>query len=128
MSGRVIVPPERRGGPVSMPADELAAFLSEKPTGAICVTDADGRLVALPARVLHQEADELEVEVDGLDEVTELSAPACVVADRFSFYEAIRGVIAQGSISSSDYPGESKTTVRVMVSRMASFSFANVAK
>jgi len=117
---------ERRAGPVSMSADELTAFLGEAPAGAICVTDADGQLLALPACVLGQEGEFLRVEVDGLDGTTGPGTAACVVADRFASYEAIRGVIAQGSILSAEHDLLSKSTVVVSVSRTVTFSFANV--
>lgn len=122
----MIVPPERRRGPVAMSADELAVFLGEEPTGAICVTAPDGRLLALPARVLGREGDLLEVEVEGFDVPPALTTDACVVADRFTSYEAIRGVIAQGSVASADHAKKSRSTVVVAVSRTVSFSFANV--
>jgi hypothetical protein len=109
-----------------MSADELASFLGAEPTGAICVTDADGRLLALPADVLGQQGDLLKVEIDGLDEPLKPGAAACVVADRFPSYEAIRGVIAQGSIASAEPAEPSRSIVAVVVTRTVTFSFANV--
>jgi hypothetical protein len=35
-----------------MSADELDAFVATHPSGAICVVDDDGRLLAVPARSL----------------------------------------------------------------------------
>lgn len=120
------MPREHSGGPVSMPADELAAFLSGEPTGAICVTDAEGRLLALPARVLGVEGDDMKVEVDGFPTLPAPGTQACVVADRFVTYEAIRGVIAQGEIASTEHSDPPKEAVTLAVSRTVSFSFANV--
>ncbi|MDT5219413.1 MAG: hypothetical protein QOF15_1518 [Mycobacterium sp.] len=126
IDGKVIMAGERRGGPAAMSADELAAFLHEEPTGAICVTDADGQLLALPAGVLGQEGNLWKVEIDGLDEPLVPEAAVCVVADRFPSYEAIRGVIAQGSISSAEHAEPSHSVVAVAVARTVTFSFANV--
>lgn len=123
---QVIMAGEHKGGPVAMSADELASFLHEEPTGAICVTDADGRLFALPAGVLGQEGNLWQVEIDGLDEPLVPEAAVCVVADCFDSYEAIRGVIAQGSISSAQHAESSCSIVAVAVARMVTFSFANV--
>ncbi|MDV3124502.1 hypothetical protein M1247_06225 [Mycobacterium sp. 21AC1] len=120
------MPSERKGGPVPMSPDELAAFLGAQPTGAICVTDSDGGLVALPARVLGQKEGFLEAEVEGLDVAPAPSTGTCVVADRFPSYEAIRGVIAQGSVASTDHAADGISTVAVAVSRTVTFSFANV--
>jgi hypothetical protein len=120
------MPHERRRGPVAMSADELAAFLGEGPTGAICVTDAVGRLLALPADVIGQEDTMLKVEIGGFDEPPSPGTPACVVADRFPSYEAIRGVIAQGSIASAEPATPATSIVTVAVARTVTFSFANV--
>jgi len=64
--------------------------------------------------------------VDGFPTLPAPGTQACVVADRFVTYEAIRGVIAQGEIASTEPPGPPKEAVTVAVSRMVSFSFANV--
>lgn len=109
-----------------MSADELTAFLSEEPTGAICLTDADGELLALPARVLGQQDDLLEVEIDGLDIPAAAGTAACVVADRFPSYEGIRGAITQGSIVCAQRDEPSRPTVAVAAARTFTFSFANV--
>jgi hypothetical protein len=109
-----------------MSADELTAFLCGEPTGAVCFTDADGVLLAVPARVVGQEGGLLEVEIDGLDIPPPPGTTACVVADRFPSYEAIRGVIAQGSITASRPGLPSRPIVAVAVDRTVSFSFANV--
>lgn len=118
------MPRERRRGPVAMSADELASFLEQRPTGAICVTDSAGRLVVLPAAVLGQEDNTLKVEIDGLDEPLVPGTAACVVADRFPSYEAIRGIITQGSITSTEHVRP--PSVAVAVTRTVTFSFANV--
>jgi hypothetical protein len=109
-----------------MSADELAAFLDEGPTGAICVTDAAGHLLALPAAVIGQQGTMLTVEIDGFDEAPPPGTPACVVADRFPSYEAIRGVIARGSITSAEPAKPGPSIVTVAVARTVTFSFANV--
>lgn len=123
---KVIMAGERKGGPAAMSPDELAAFLHEGPTGAICVTDADGQLLALPAGILGQEGNLWKVEIDRLDEPLVPEAAVCVVADRFPSYEAIRGVIAQGAISSAEQREQSRSVVAVAVARTVTFSFANV--
>lgn len=115
---------ERRRGPVAMSADELASFLEQRPTGAICVTDSAGRLVALPAAVLGQEDNTLKIEIDNLDAPLVPGTAACVVADRFPSYEAIRGIITQGSITSARQTEASRPIVAVAVARTVTFSFA----
>jgi hypothetical protein len=109
-----------------MSADELTSFLCEEPTGAICLTDADGELLALPARVLGQQDDLLQVEIDGLDVPPAPGTAVCVVADRFPSYEAIRGVIAQGSILAARDGVPPWPIVGVAAARTVTFSFANV--
>ncbi|MDT5003406.1 MAG: hypothetical protein QOJ24_582 [Mycobacterium sp.] len=109
-----------------MSADELAAFLDDGPTGAICLTDAAGRLLALPADVIGGQESMLNVEIDGFDGPPSPGTPACVVADRFPSYEAIRGVIAQGSIASAVPATPGPSIVTVAVARTVTFSFANV--
>jgi hypothetical protein len=120
------MPREHRRGPVAMSADELAAFLEEGPTGAICVTDAAGHLLALPAEVIGGQECMLKVQIGGFDEPPSPGTPACVVADRFPSYEAIRGVIAQGSIASAVPATPGTSVVTVAVARTVTFSFANV--
>ncbi|RAV03882.1 hypothetical protein [Mycolicibacter senuensis] len=108
-----------------MSADELATFLGEQPTGAICVTDTDDRLLALPARVVRQEDDRVQVEVDALAGPFKGGTPACVVAERFPLYQAIRGVIMQGSISPAGQAAAPAHVIGVEVARTITFSFAN---
>jgi hypothetical protein len=108
-------------------AAELASFLGSEPTGAICVSDADHRLLALPAGVVRQEGDLLRVRVDGLGAPLKEGTAVCVVADRFRSYEAIRGVILQGSISPAGQTALPAPVVAVAVARTITFSFANVA-
>ena len=50
-----------------MAEDELAEFLAQGPTGAICVVDADGQLLALPARVVDFDSATIAVTVDGVE-------------------------------------------------------------
>jgi hypothetical protein len=47
-----------------MAEDELAEFLAQAPTGAICVVDADGQLLALPARVVDFDSATIAVTVE----------------------------------------------------------------
>ncbi|BCP05400.1 hypothetical protein [Mycobacterium paraintracellulare] len=109
-----------------MCGDKLTSFLSDVPTGAICLTDPDGELLALPARILSPEDDLLEVEIDGLDVSPAQGTPACVVADRFPSYEAIRGIITQGAILAAAQSKPSRPIVAVAAARTITFSFANV--
>ncbi|BBX18162.1 Uncharacterised protein [Mycolicibacterium gilvum] len=114
---------ERRGGPGSMSEAELVAFLAAQPSGAICVSDDDGRLLAMPARILNKDGDIVTAEVADAELASafddELSA--CVVADSFETYEAIRGVIAQGP--AVRVAGQ-RPVVALTVARVATFSFA----
>lgn len=107
-----------------MGEDELATFLGHDPTGAICVVDADGQLLALPARVIDFGTATIDVTVDGVNgNVTQRAeTPACVVADTFTSYRDIRGVIVQGTVTWPPSPDEAAT---LAVSRTVTFSFAN---
>lgn len=106
-----------------MAEDELAEFLAQGPTGAICVVDANGELLALPARVAEFDSATIAVTVDGVDvEVTHRAeTQACVVADTFTAYRDIRGAICQGTVW---WPPESGVAT-LMISRTLTFSFAN---
>jgi hypothetical protein len=109
-----------------MTAPELAAFLASRPAGAICVDDDDGRLLALPARVLDAEDGVLRVEVPGGEGAAALSAErqCCVVADVFESYEAIRGVIVQGPAMCTD-SSTAQPVVTLKATRTTSFSFSD---
>lgn len=80
-----------------------------------------GQLLALPAGILGQEGNLWKVEIDRLDEPLVPEAAVCVVADRFPSYEAIRGVIAQGAISSAEQREQSRSVVAVAVARTVTF-------
>jgi hypothetical protein len=107
-----------------MAEDELAEFLARGPTGAICVVDADGELLALPARVVDSDSATIAVAVDGVNGEARQRAEtqACVVADTFTAYRDIRGVIAQGTVM---WPPASDDVATLTVSRTLTFSFAN---
>ena len=107
-----------------MVEDELAEFLAQRPTGAICVVDADGRLLALPARLVDFDSTTIAVSVDGADgdAMQRAEIPACVVADTFTAYRDIRGVICQGTVT---WPPASDDVARMTVDRTVTFSFAN---
>ncbi|BBZ48001.1 hypothetical protein [Mycobacterium parmense] len=106
-----------------MAEDELPMFLAQRPTGAICVVDADGQLLALPARVVDFDSATIAVTVDGVDVDATHSAEtqACVVADTFTAYRDIRGAIVQGTVT---WP-PSDDVATLTVSRTVTFSFAN---
>lgn len=107
-----------------MGEDELATFLGHGPTGAICVVDADGQLLALPAQLVDFDAATIDITVDGANGIVtqRAEAPACVVADTFTSYRDIRGVIMQGTLTWPPSPDEAAT---LAVSRTVTFSFAN---
>jgi hypothetical protein len=106
-----------------MAQDELAKFLAQGPTGAICVVDADGQLLALPARVVDFDSAKIAVTVDGVNsDTTHAEIQACVVADTFTAYRDIRGVILQGTVM---WPPASADVATLTVSRTLTFSFAN---
>ena len=107
-----------------MSQDELAEFLARGPTGAICVVDADGQLLALPARVFDSDSATVAVTVDGANgDATQRDAiQACVVADTFTAYRDIRGAIVQGT---AVWPPASDAVATLTVSRTLTFSFAN---
>jgi hypothetical protein len=112
-----------RGGPVSMSEDEVTAFLAEAPTGALCVVDNDGHLLALPSRVVDFDDATLTVEVGRVDNDApqRLGTPACLVADTFTAYRAIRGIISQGTMT---WPA-SRAVTQLSIIRTVTFSFAN---
>lgn len=107
-----------------MAEDELAEFLADGPTGAICVVDADGQLLALPARVVDFDSTKIAVTVDGVngDATQGAEIQACLVADTFTAYRDIRGVIWQGTVM---WPPASDDVATLTVSRTVTFSFAN---
>ena len=107
-----------------MVEDELAEFLAHGPTGAICVVDADGRLLALPARLVDFDSATISVTVDGVngDATQRAEIQACVVVDTFTAYRDIRGVISQGTVI---WPPTSDEVATLTVSRTLTFSFAN---
>lgn len=111
---------ERRGGPTTMTPQELDAFLSGKPSGALCFGDENDRLVALPARVQSGDGQTLTVALQGRTDTGDGPLQVCVVADEFDSYQDIRGVIAQGSAAVAAGP------VEVTLNRVVTFSFANV--
>jgi hypothetical protein len=115
---------ERRSGPTAMSEDELAGFLSGAPKGAICVLGEDDDLLALPARVVDFDDATLTIDVDGAERhlASRDGTQACVVADTFTAYRAIRGVIVQGTVS---WPPAAEGVARMTVSRTVTFSFAN---
>ncbi|KBZ61173.1 hypothetical protein K875_04124 [Mycobacterium [tuberculosis] TKK-01-0051] len=107
-----------------MGEDELATFLGHCPRGAICVVDADGQLLALPARVVDFDYATMAVTVDGVHRAAtqRTEVQACVVADAFTAYRDIRGVISQGTVM---WPPTANDVATLAVSRMLTFSFAN---
>jgi hypothetical protein len=117
---------ERRGGPNSMSADERADFLAGQPSGAICVIDDDGRLLAVPARILNEDGGILSVEVAGTDLASTFGheRQGCVVADAFESYAGIRGVIARGPAAHADVTAPHQV-VALTMARIATFTFAD---
>ena len=107
-----------------MAEDDLAEFLAQRPTGAICVVDADGQLLALPARVVDFDSATLAVIVAGAngDATQPAEIQACVVVDTFTAYRDIRGMIVQGMAM---WPPASDDVATLTVSRTLTFSFVN---
>ena len=107
-----------------MAEEELAEFVAQGPSGAICVVDADGQLLALPARVVDFDSAKLAVTVEGVhgDATQRAEIQACVVADTFTAYRDIRGVIVQGTAM---WPPGSDDVATLTVSCTLTFSFAN---
>jgi hypothetical protein len=116
---------QRRGGPGSMSADELDAFIATHPSGAICVVDDDGRLLAVPARVLDEPDGVLRVEISAEELLSTFTQErqACVVADSFESYDAIMGVIVRGKTAPDTTA--SHPVVALTSARTATFSFAS---
>lgn len=114
----------RRRGPGAMSADERVTFLAAQPSGAICVVGDDGRLFALPARVLFERDAVLRVELADTDLVSTFDheRQACVVADIFETYAGIRGIVARGPAVRTD--GSLPAVVALTMQRTATFTFA----
>ncbi len=108
-----------------MSDDERAAFLAARPSGAICVVGDDGRLLAVPARILNGDAGALRVELaeTDLESMFDHERRGCVVADTFESYHAIRGVIARGRAARVD-TAAAGVVLELEVARIATFSFA----
>jgi hypothetical protein len=106
-----------------MPADDVAAFLAGEPSGALCVVDDAGRLLAVPARVVDAVAGVLRVELTGTDLAPSFGdvRAGCVVADSFESYDGIRGVIARGPVARIN--GAAAPMVAMTVTRVVGFSF-----
>ena len=119
------MPEPRRSGPIEMAEGELVEFLAQGPSGAICVVDTDGQLLALPAQVVDFDSATLAVIVDGVngDAAQRAEIQGCVVADTFTAYRDIRGVISQGTVIWR--PAANHVTT-LTVSHTRTFSFANV--
>jgi hypothetical protein len=109
-----------------MSGDERRRFLAARPSGAICVVDDEGRLFAVPARVLDERPAALRVELADSDLASALDTErqACVVADTFETYDGIRGVITRGPAVRTD--GSSPAVVAMTMKRTAAFTFAEV--
>lgn len=107
------------------PAD-LEEFLRHQPTGAICFADDHGQLVAVSARLLTMSATNAVVRIGGADVAAlERNSPVCLVADIFTSYWTIRGVIAQGLVAGvSGICGQFKPAVLLRLSKARLFSFA----
>ena len=114
----------RRRGPSRMSANERASFLAAQPSGAIGVVDDEGRLIAVPARVLVEQDAVLHVELAGSDLASALDRErrACVVADTFETYDGIRGVMTRGTAVRTD--PSSPSVVALTMARTVAFSFA----
>jgi hypothetical protein len=108
---------------------ELAAFLAGRPTGALCVVDDHGRLLALPARIIDADDGVVRAEVSAADISAALAGErqGCVVADVFETYEGIRGVIAQGLVV-CDNTEAAVPVIALNMTRTTSFSFAERAQ
>ena len=119
------MPEPRRSGPIEMAEGELVEFLAQGPSGAICVVDTDGQLLALPAQVVDFDSATLAVIVDGVngDAAQRAEIQGCVVADTFTAYRDIRGVISQGTVI---WPPAANHVTTLTVSHTRTFSFANV--
>src|ERR1700722_14036424 len=99
-----------------MADEERAEFLAQAPTGAICVVDADGQLLALPGRVVDFDSATIGVTVDGGngDAPQRAEIQAGVGVNTFTAYRAIRGVISQRMVI---WPPASDEVATLTVSR-----------
>jgi hypothetical protein len=119
---------EATRGPASMSPGDLDEFLNRQPTAAICFADDRGELFAFPARLLAMSDTDAEVALptDAAPIDIEDNPPACLVADTFTSYREIRGVIAQGCVARmSSSTANLKASVSVRLSRIRTFSFAD---
>jgi hypothetical protein len=117
---------ETRRGPAAMSPMELDAFLDGTPTGAICFEDDSGALLALPASVLGGSVHDGELQLSAAATVRiATDCPACLVADRFTSYTAIRGLIAQGAVARTAAGARAHSLVWLRLNRVRTFSFAD---
>lgn len=117
---------DKQRGPEEMTAAELDQFLGGRPTGALCFTDEDGRLTAIPACVMRAGDGALDVDVPTVGDISlAADGPACLVADTFTAYRAIRGVIVQGKVFPTIVQPTAKTRITLVSSLIRGFSFAN---
>lgn len=109
----------RAGGPNSDGAQAGLEFLGRQRWAAVCVEVTDGTLRCTPALVRTRDGDRLALAVPsgppGLDGVGTVGA--ALVADEFTSYEQIRGVIARGTLVCDQGPPEFR------LAHVASFSF-----
>jgi hypothetical protein len=106
-----------------MSADELADFLATRPSGATCVVDDGGRLVAVPALVLDRTDDGVRIElVSAHLDATFDQRHGCVVADSFESYDEIRGVIIRGTLARTGATVPDEYALREV--RITTFNFA----
>ena len=110
---------DRGSGPGVMSDDDLRAWMSKRPTGAMCMLSDDGRFRATPVVVQAFDGDVVTAVVAS-PELAQGAGRACIVADEFESYEGIRGVIIQGAIERAG----AAATVEMAVERLSTFSFA----
>ena len=92
----------------------------------MCFADDSGRLCALPARLLAMSDTDAEVALPGIADPidTKDNRQVCLVADTFTSYREIRGVVAQGFVArTSSSTANLKASMRL--SRIRTFSFAD---
>ena len=111
-----------RRGPARLEAGALRRFLEQRRLGALCLADQDGQLRAMPTWIWATGPEQLALIPAERLEGLVASSPACIVADEFESYEAIRGAIVQGRLVTlaADLGDE----LRVEVTRCVGFSFA----
>jgi hypothetical protein len=111
-------------GPKKMEDDAVDDFLRQPRLANLCVQDEHGRLHAMPAWTEGADRNGTGIRLALGDGVLPSEGHACLVADEFSSYVEIRGVIVRGWLAA--HMIEADPALRYLsIDRAHGFSFEN---